>query len=100
VRSLGELDLLAGVLLTADEAYDALYRMLDHYQLTSILLRRPGDVRPARLGTLAALAVELDAEPDALLGETKLVTTERPIPWDTEPETLIRASRAWGGERV
>jgi hypothetical protein len=99
VRSLGELDLLAGAMLDGDDGVTALGRMLDHHQLAAICIRRWDDPRPAPPGALLARALSIDAFCDgasaANLPAETLVTTDGPVAPDVPPETLLQASRAF-----
>jgi len=99
VRSVGELDVLAGVMLDGDDAVPVLGRLLDHYQLTPVCIRRPADTRPLPPGALVARALPIDtltgpALATACLASDTLVTTDGPVAALVTPEDLLRASRA------
>ncbi len=102
VRSLGELDRLAGVMVLGDDGIGALGRLLEFYQLTPISVRRPSDPPPCEPGALVALAVPLLGSTPvalssaALLTTATLVTTEGPVGSDVSADALLSASRVWG----
>jgi hypothetical protein len=94
VRSLGEMDVLAGVMLDGDDGAPALGRLLDHYQLTPVCIRRPADTRPLPPGAIAARALPIEALIGPALAWETLVTTDGPVVPLVAPEELLRASRA------
>ena len=95
VRSVGELDLLAGVMLDGDDGLAALGPLLDHYRLTPVCIRRPSDTRLLPPGVMAARALPIEAIMVSAPGEAdSLVTTDGPVSPLVAPEELLRASRA------
>jgi hypothetical protein len=99
VRCLGEMDVLAGVMLDGDDGVSELSRMLDHFQLTAVCIRGPADPRPLPPGALAARALPIDgltgpALATAGIASDTLITTDSPVAVLVAPEDLLRASRA------
>jgi hypothetical protein len=97
VRSVGELDVLAGVMLDGDDAVPVLGRLLDHYQLTPVCVRRPADTRPLPPGAIVARALPIDtltgpALATAGFASDTLVTTDGPVAALVAPEELLRVS--------
>ena len=102
IRSLGQIDVLSGVMFDDDDGILALGRLLDHFQLTPICVRRPSDNRPPPPGALVARAVTLDAlanrSPEiAGVASEMLATTDGPVSPNVAPEDLLRASRRVAG---
>jgi hypothetical protein len=94
---LGELDVLAGVIFDGDDGVPALGRLLDHYQLTPVCIRRPGDARPMPPAAIAARALSIEALMGGKFGESELLmTTDGPVASLVAPEALLRASRSGG----
>jgi len=99
VRSLGELDVLAGVMFDGDDAVSALGRSLEHYRLTPVCVRRGDDSRPLPPGALAARAL-IDLSPTHTTpGSELLLTTDGPVSPRVPPEDLLRTSRALLGRQ-
>ena len=99
VRSVGEMNVLAGVMLDGDDAIPVLGRLLDHYQLTPVCIRRPADTRPHPPGVIVACALPIEvltgpALATAWLASDTLVTTDGPVAALVTPEDLLRVSRA------
>ena len=99
VRCLGEMDVLAGVMLDGDDGVPALGRLIEHYQLTAVCIRRPADPRPLPPGALGAYALSIEALTGSALAEAcltsnTLITTAGPVAALVVPEELLRASRA------
>jgi hypothetical protein len=95
VRFLGELDV--GV--------SALGRLLDHYELTAVCIRRPAEPRPVPPGALLARALPIDvltgpALATACVASDTLITTDGPVAPLVAPEELLRASRAVGARNA
>ena len=78
LRSLGELDVLAGVMLDGDDGVAALGGILDHYGMTAICIRGASDESAGLPGVLVARAYALAAltkRVPAASGTTALITT-------------------------
>jgi hypothetical protein len=104
VRSLGELDVLAGVMFDGEDGAPALGRLLDHYQLTPVCIRLPADTRPLPQGALGVRALSLEALAASAVAAVDdasetLVTTDGPVSPLVVPEELLRASRTQRGLR-
>jgi hypothetical protein len=96
VRSLGELDCLAGILFDGDDGVPALGRLLDHYRLAAICVRRHGDTRAAPPGASVARALPLATLVSASevdLAGALLVTTDGGVAPSVAPEDLVRAAK-------
>ena len=98
-RSLGELDVLAGVMFDGDDGVPALGRILDHYQLTAVCIRRPADTRPVPPGARVARALSIGTLTSSALATVDLapdtlITTDGPVATLVAPEELLHASRA------
>jgi len=105
VRFLGELDVLVGVMLEGDDGVSALGRLLDHYELTAVCIRRPAEPRPVPPGALLARALPIDvltgpALATACVASDTLITTDGPVAPLVAPEELLRASRAVGARNA
>ncbi len=95
LRSLGELDLLAGVMFDGDDG--ALGRVLAHYRMAGICIRgmdhdavTPPGALVARPLPLATLAKGIPPE----LTTAELMTTDGPVDPAVTPEELVEVSRA------
>jgi hypothetical protein len=93
VRSVGELDLLCGVMFDGDDGVAALVGVLEHYGLAPLCIRRVADTRPAPMWAMVARALPLETL--ALTGFDRLVTTDGPLAAGVAPEDLLRISRAF-----
>ncbi|MBN2575015.1 MAG: hypothetical protein JXP73_10670 [Deltaproteobacteria bacterium] len=96
VRSFGESGIPAGVLFDEDDGVTELGRLLDHYQLAPICVRRSQDARPVPSGAMVARAlplVALTGGAPGSLGTDALVTTDGPVASEVAPEDLLRAAR-------
>lgn len=93
LRSLGEADVLAGVMLDGDDGVAALGGLLGHFGLTPISIRRPGGDAAVPPGTLVARALPLAALATHTAAE--LVTTEGPVDAAVAPEALRTMCRAF-----
>jgi hypothetical protein len=97
VRALGDLDFLAGIMLDGDDGVATLGRLLDHYQMTAVCMRPPGDTRSVPPGALAARALPITSLAGAAkvdTGGALLVTCDGPVSSSVAPDDLMRASRA------
>jgi hypothetical protein len=95
VRSVGELDVLAGVMVDGDDGVTALGGLLDHYRLSPVCTRQPGDTSSLPAGALVARALSIEALAGGDFGEQEyLLTTDGPVALLVLPEELLRASRA------
>jgi hypothetical protein len=94
VRSVGELEVLAAVMLDGDDGVAALHGVLAHYQLAAVCIRRPGDARPLPAGAIVARAWPLEMLAGAAPDESALlITTDGAVSPEVAPEDLLRASR-------
>jgi hypothetical protein len=94
LRSVGELDVLVGVMFDGDDGAEALRGVLDHYQLAPVCIRQAGDARPVPPGAVVARAVGIEVAGGALVECASIVTSDGPVSPLVEPEILVKASRA------
>jgi hypothetical protein len=97
LRSLGEIDVLAGVMFDGDDGVAALSGILGHYGMTAICIRGPADAAPVPRGALIARAAhwaELAEASPTLQDPVTLITTQGPVDPTVAPEELLAVSRA------
>jgi hypothetical protein len=103
LRSLGELDVLAGVMFDGDDGVAALGGILTHYGMTAICIRRAGDDAAAPPGALVARALPMASLLGAAAtarGTAVIITTDGQVDPTVAPRDLLEVSRAVARARL